>query len=81
MIEKNDLDAIIISLPNFLTKDCCVLSSERGFNILVEKPMGRTLEEGKQIANHIKKSGVNLMVAMCHRYIPSCRDLKKAIDD
>ena len=81
MIEKNDLDAVIISLPNFLTKDCCLLSSERGFDILVEKPMGRTLEEGKQIADHIRRSGVNLMVGMCHRFIPGCQELKESIDE
>lgn len=81
MIEKNELEAVIISLPNYLTKDCCLLSSERGFDILVEKPMGRNLEEAKQIADHVRRAGVNLMVGMCHRYIPSCQELKASIDE
>jgi len=75
MIEKNELDAVIISLPNYLHKDCCILSSERGCDILVEKPVGR-----RQIANRVRKTGVNLMVGMCHRFIPGCKGLKEAID-
>ncbi len=80
MIENNELDAVIISLPNYLHKDCCILSAERGCDILVEKPMARNLEEGKQIADHVRKSGVNLMVGMCHRFIRGCQELKEAID-
>jgi predicted dehydrogenase len=80
MLEKNEFDAVIISLPNHLHKDCCILSAEKGCNILIEKPMSRTYEEGKQIADHIKKSGVKLMVGMCHRFIPGCQELKDAIE-
>ena len=81
MIEKNELDAVIISLPNYLHRDCCILSSERGCDILVEKPVGRNFEEGKQIADHVRRSGVNLMVGMCHRFIRGCQELKEAIDE
>jgi len=80
MIENNELDVVIISLPNHLHRDCCILSSERGCNILVEKPMARNLEEGKQIADHVRKTGVNLMVGMCHRFIRGCQELKEAVD-
>ena len=81
MIENNELDVVIISLPNNLHRDCCILSSERGCNILVEKPMARNLEEGKQIADHVRKTGVNLMVGMCHRFIRGCQELKEAVDN
>ena len=80
MIENNKLDAVIISLPNYLHKDCCILSSERGCDILVEKPMARNLKEGKQIADHVRRSGVNLMVGMCHRFIRGCQELKEAVE-
>jgi UDP-N-acetylglucosamine 3-dehydrogenase len=80
MIEKNELDAVIISLPNYLHKDCCFLSSERGCDILVEKPMGRNHEEGRQIADHVKRSGVKLMVGMCHRFIRGCQELKETVE-
>jgi predicted dehydrogenase len=80
MLEKNEFDAVIISLPNHLHKECCILSAEKGCDILIEKPMSRTYEEGKQIADNIKKSGVNLLVGMCHRFIPGIQELKEAIE-
>lgn len=80
MIKDNELDAVIISLPNHLHKDCCILASERGCNILVEKPMARNFAEAKQIADHTRKARVKLMVGMCHRFIPGCQELKKAIE-
>jgi len=81
MIEKNELDAVIISLPNYLHKDCCFLSSERGCDILVEKPMGRNHEEGMQIADHARRFGVKLMVGMCHRFIRGCQELKETVEN
>ena len=80
MIMKEKLDAVIIALPNFLHKDCCLISSENGCSILVEKPLARNTEEGKGIASHVKKNGVKLMVGMCHRFIKSCQKLKEEID-
>jgi UDP-N-acetylglucosamine 3-dehydrogenase len=80
MIENNELDAIAISLPNHLHKDCCILASDEGADILVEKPMARNLQESKQIADHIRKNGTKLMVGMCHRFIPGCQELKKTIE-
>jgi len=80
MIKDNELDAVIISLPNYLHKDCCLLASEKGCDILVEKPMARNLEEARQITDHVKRNGVNIMVGMCHRFIPGCKELKKTIE-
>ena len=81
MIEKNELDAVIISLPNYLHKDCCFFSAESGCDILVEKPVGRNHNEGMQIADHVKRSGVKLMVGMCHRFIRGCQELKETVEN
>jgi predicted dehydrogenase len=80
MISKEELDAVIISLPTYLHEDCALASSEAGCNILIEKPLARNTDEAKHIANHVRKTGVKLMVGMCHRFIPDCRKLKEEID-
>ena len=36
---KNDLDAVIISLPNFMHCESVVLALEAGINVFVEKPL------------------------------------------
>jgi predicted dehydrogenase len=80
MIRKEKLDAVIISLPNYLHEDCAFASSEAGCDILIEKPLARSTDEAEHIANHVRKAGVKLMVGMCHRFIPDCKRLKEAID-
>ena len=80
MIRKEKLDSVIIALPNYLHEDCCMISSEEGCSILVEKPLARNTDEGKSIADHVRRNGVRLMVGMCHRFIKSCQKLKEEID-
>ena len=80
MISKEKLDAVIISLPNYLHEDCALASAEAGCDILIEKPLARNTDEAKRIAKHVRKTGVKLMVGMCHRFIPDCRRLKEEID-
>jgi len=80
MTSKEKLDAVIISLPHYLHEDCALASSEAGCDILIEKPLARNTDEAKQIANHVRKTGVKLMVGMCHRFIPDCKRLKEVID-
>ena len=80
MIRREKLDAVIIALPSHLHKDCCITSSETGCDILVEKPLARNTEEGKYIADHVRRTGVKLMVGMNHRFIKGCQKLKDEID-
>lgn len=80
MITKEKPDAVIIALPNHIHADCSITSSESGCDILVEKPFARNTEEAKRIADHVRKTGVKLMVGMCHRFIKSCQKLKEEID-
>lgn len=80
MISKEKPDAVIIALPNYLHADCCLESSEHGCDILVEKPLAMNTEEGKHVADHIRETGVKLMVGMSHRFIKGCRKLKEEIE-
>lgn len=80
MIRKEKPDAVIIALPDYLHADCCLTSSENGCDILVEKPLAMNTEEGKNIADHIRESGVRLMVGMNHRFIKDCEKLKDEIE-
>jgi len=80
MISKEELDAVIIALPNHLHEDCSILAAEAGCDILVEKPLSRNFEEGKRIADKTRKTGTRLMVGMCHRFIKSCQKLKTEIE-
>lgn len=80
MILEERPDVVIVALPTYLHADCCLASSENGCNILVEKPLAMNFNEGKQIADHVRETGVKLMVGMNHRFIKGCEKLKEEIE-
>jgi len=76
-----DLDAVIISLPNFLHRESIELALENGMNVFVEKPMARTTEECRSIVNAVEKSGRKLMVGHCMRFFDMVREMKGTLDN
>ena len=48
LIDSEDLDAVIISLPNFLKKEGVFYAAEKGFDIFLDKPIARTLLKRKK---------------------------------
>ncbi|MHA2346191.1 MAG: Gfo/Idh/MocA family protein [Candidatus Hodarchaeales archaeon] len=72
-----DLDAVIISLPNFLHYDSVKLSLENGINVFVEKPMATSIEHCKDIVKLEKKSGRSVMVGHCVRFYDAIQKIKK----
>ena len=63
LLDKSNIDAVIISLPNYLHKDCSIKASENGINILMEKPLARNEHEGRDILSSVRKNGINFMMA------------------
>jgi len=76
-----DLDAVIISLPNFLHRESVELALEKGMNVFVEKPMARTTEECMSIVNTAKRSGRKVMVGHVMRFLSTTKAMKKRLDD
>lgn len=81
MVEKEKVDAIIISLPNYLHKDACLLAAEEGCDIFLEKPLAMDINKGREIVNSVKKSGIKLMMGMCQRFIKGIKELKKVVNE
>jgi len=78
--ERLDLDAVIISLPNFLHFDSILLALESGINVFVEKPMANTVDECQKISKNVKKSGRKLMVGHNYRYYDHIEKMKETLD-
>jgi len=78
--DRKDLDAIIISLPNFLHHDSIMKSLEAGLNVFVEKPMATKVWQCKEIVNLVEKTGLLLMVGHAMRYYDAIEKMKKITD-
>ena len=57
-IHDNDIDTVIIGLPNHLHKDAVLAAAEAGKSILCTKPLGRTSKEALEMLDAVEKQGV-----------------------
>jgi predicted dehydrogenase len=80
MLKLDEIDGVIISLPNFLHKKAVNASAEANKHILVEKPLARNHNEGKEMINSVKKSGVKLMIGYPLRYSKNNFEFKENIE-
>jgi len=76
----SNMDAVIISLPNFLHLESIKLALEEGLNVFVEKPLANTVEECEEIAKLVKKSSRRLMVGHCLRFLEVIEKMKENLD-
>ena len=73
----DDLEAVSIAVPTPLHHKVARPLLERGISTLIEKPMVRTLEEGRDLIAAAEKSGAILQVGHVERFNPAVRALHK----
>jgi myo-inositol 2-dehydrogenase / D-chiro-inositol 1-dehydrogenase len=80
---KHDMDAVIISVPNFLHFDTIRLSLENGLNVFAEKPLAVNVRQSEDIVNLVHSSGRKFMIGHSMRFVPAVEkikaDLKKGV--
>jgi len=74
---KQDLDIVSICTPPFLHHKICLDAAEQGINILVEKPLALSVEEGIEIKGKTEANGVKLCVAHNYRFLDPIMKAKK----
>lgn len=72
-VRNPDIDVVIVSTPNYLLSPIAVEAMKNGKHVLIEKPMGRKLEEARQICQVSKKYKRTLKIGFNHRYHPAIR--------
>lgn len=77
MIEKEELDAIIINLPHKLHRDATVLAANHGIHVLLEKPMATSAEDCRAMMKAAKENNIKLMIAHIQRYFSHNRKVKE----
>lgn len=70
MIEETQLDLAIINLPHSLHNPCTCFCAEHGVDVFLEKPMGVSVEDCRQMIDACKNNNVMLWVGHIQRYQP-----------
>lgn len=60
------IDFVSIVTPNFAHFDPAVKALEKGFHVVIEKPITFSLEEAKQLKAVVEQTGLHLL--LCHTY-------------
>ncbi len=81
LIDAEELDAVIVSLPNFLKKDCVFYAAEKKLSIFLEKPMALNYIEAQEMVQKVEKENVRMTVGVNYRYYPCVQKLKNNFDD
>jgi len=78
--EKNNVDVVIISVPNFLHFDAIRLSIESGFNVFTEKPLAVNVQQCKDIVKLVQGSGRKFMIGHNLRFVPAVEKIKADLE-
>jgi predicted dehydrogenase len=81
LLSNREVDAVIIALPTHLHAKCARVAAEEQKHILLEKPIAKSVAEGKEILSITRSKGVKLMIGYPLRFAQPFIDLKKRIDD
>jgi predicted dehydrogenase len=71
LIQRDDIDAVDICVPNNLHKEIAIACAEAGKMILCEKPLAMDTEEGEQMCQAVEKAGVANTVWYNYRRVPA----------
>ena len=74
------LDAVSVCTYNMTHAVCTIDSLKAGINVLLEKPMCVTLEEGIEIMKAEKESGKILSIGFQPRFDPNMQMVKKVVE-
>ncbi len=80
-LAKKELDLVNIVVPTSLHWDVAKDFMEMKTDVLVEKPIAKTIENGRKLVEKADEEDVNLMVGHIERFNPAVLRLKKAIED
>jgi predicted dehydrogenase len=81
LVNDPEVNAIYIATPPYMHLPYTKLAAAVGKPVYVEKPMGRTHEECKEMIAVCEKAGVPLYVAYYRRALPHFLKIKKFIEE
>ncbi len=71
-----NIDAVLISLPNYLHFQSVQLALEADLDVFVEKPMASSVEECRKIVKLVGRSSRKFMIGHCMRFFDAVEKMK-----
>jgi UDP-N-acetyl-2-amino-2-deoxyglucuronate dehydrogenase len=81
LLERDDIDAVSICLPDFLHRDAALAAAEAGKHVLCEKPLALDLAEAAEMVEAFESRGLGLGLVMNHRFAADNMRVHRAVRD
>ena len=80
LLERARVDAVIVSTPVHLHEEMVLAAIGAGAHVLCEKPLSNTVDSCRRMLDMAAERGRTIAVGFNHRYYPSVRFMRSAID-
>ncbi|MEO6944209.1 MAG: Gfo/Idh/MocA family oxidoreductase [Lacisediminihabitans sp.] len=81
LVADPHIDIVYVSSPNSEHRRLALLAIAAGKHVLVEKPMGTSAADAREIVDAARAAGVFAMEAMWSRYLPQTDVIRQLLDD
>ena len=81
LIARDDIDALYIPLPTLVRKEWVIKAAKAGKHVLVEKPLGASAEDVKEMIAACDASGVQFMDGVMFMHGSRLKRLREVLDD
>jgi myo-inositol 2-dehydrogenase / D-chiro-inositol 1-dehydrogenase len=81
ILERDDIDAVTIAVPNYLHEEVVVAAAQAGKHIMCEKPFARTIQEAQRMLDAVKAAGVKLVYGEMLCFAPKYVRAKRLVEE
>ncbi|MGI9536102.1 MAG: Gfo/Idh/MocA family protein [Desulfocapsaceae bacterium] len=79
MISQAGLEGVIDGSPNRFHAEIGMYCAHKGIDVLTEKPITSTLEEGKRLVEAVEEAGISQLVGHHRRYYPPIQRAREIV--
>ena len=79
VLEHPDVEVVSICSPNFLHHEIALATAAAGKHFWIEKPMGRSARESREIAQAAADAGLLTAVGFNYRHVPAIAEARRLI--
>jgi len=81
VMDRKDVDAVVVGIPNYLHREVVVAAAEAGKHVILEKPIAHTLEDADAMVSACKKHKVLLMYAETICFSPKYARARQLVEE
>ena len=80
LLDSEKINIAAVFLPHCDCADAAIRCADKGIHLLVEKPIARTVDEVRVVAEAVKRNNVKITTGYCWRYHPVIKAMKDCIE-